>query len=77
MGKRILIIEDDCGIQEGLKVVLEMEGYEVESASDGEEALAWLRLNKENRPTLILLDLMMAPMDGETFRKEQLKDSNL
>ena len=40
VGKRILLVDDEPLILKGLKYTLEQEGYETESAMDGEEALA-------------------------------------
>ena len=40
MGKRILLVDDEPLIRKGLKYMLESEGYETDSAVDGEEALA-------------------------------------
>ena len=51
-----------------LTVSLQDEGYEVRSAAHGEEGLAILC---EWRPDVIVLDLMMPVMDGETFRQHQ------
>jgi DNA-binding response OmpR family regulator len=58
---RILVVDDDQVIQQLLKVNLELEGYAVEVASDGEEALA---LFDRFRPDLVLLDIMMPKLDG-------------
>jgi DNA-binding response OmpR family regulator len=58
---RILVVDDDQVIQQLLKVNLELEGYAVEVASDGEEALA---LYPEFQPNLVLLDIMMPKLDG-------------
>jgi DNA-binding response OmpR family regulator len=58
---RILVVDDDQVIQQLLKVNLELEGYAVEVASDGEEALA---LFDGFRPDLVLLDIMMPKLDG-------------
>jgi CheY-like chemotaxis protein len=69
----ILIVEDDAPIREMLVEVLEDEGYPVQSASNGQEALAVLRTTPK-LPKLILLDLMMPVMDGWAFRHEQLQD---
>jgi DNA-binding response OmpR family regulator len=59
---RILIVDDDPDIAEAARLVLEREGYEVESAAnrpDGMKALA------ENAPDLLILDVMMEePDDG-------------
>ena len=58
---RILVVDDDQVIQQLLKVNLELEGYAVEIASDGEEALA---LYDGFQPNLVLLDIMMPKLDG-------------
>jgi DNA-binding response OmpR family regulator len=58
---RILIVDDDQVIQQLLKVNLELEGYGVEVASDGVEAL---KLFEGFRPDLVLLDIMMPKLDG-------------
>jgi CheY-like chemotaxis protein len=71
----ILVIEDDPGVQEALVALLRDEGYEVEVAVDGDEALR--RLGNAPLPSLILLDLMMPKMDGVEFRRRQLADARL
>jgi DNA-binding response OmpR family regulator len=58
---RILVVDDDRVIQQLLKVNLELEGYVIEVAEDGEEALD---LFDEFRPNLVLLDIMMPKLDG-------------
>ena len=58
---RILVVDDDRVIQQLLKVNLELEGYAVEVADDGEEALAQFELF---RPDLVVLDIMMPRLDG-------------
>src|SRR6266540_2486478 len=58
---RILVVDDDRVIQQLLKVNLELEGYAVEVAEDGVEALAQFDLF---HPNLVLLDIMMPKMDG-------------
>jgi DNA-binding response OmpR family regulator len=57
----ILIIEDEPAMQLGLKDNLEMEGYQVELASDGEEGLAKL---KKGNYELVLLDVMLPRISG-------------
>ena len=61
MAKRILLVDDEPLILKGLKYTLEQEGYETESAVDGEEALA--RFFSEDFD-LILLDVMLPKLDG-------------
>jgi DNA-binding response OmpR family regulator len=58
---RILVVDDDQVIQQLLKVNLELEGYAVEVASDGEEALATF---EGFHPDLVVLDIMMPKLDG-------------
>jgi CheY-like chemotaxis protein len=61
-GKRVLVVEDTADARELLVELLTAEGYEVEAACDGAEAL---RLLRGGRPfDLVLLDLMMPVMDG-------------
>jgi CheY-like chemotaxis protein len=71
----VLIIEDDEGVRESIAGLLRDEGYAVDTASDGAEALA--KLSSEPYPTLIVLDLMMPGMPGEEFRAHQLSDPKL
>jgi len=72
---RLLVIEDDPAVLDALREVLEDEGHEVLVAANGREALT--RLRSENRPNLILLDLMMPVMSGWEFREAQLQDETL
>lgn len=59
--KRILIVDDEPSILRRLKVNLELQGYEVETAESG--ALAIERI-KENKPDLLVIDLLMPEIDG-------------
>jgi CheY-like chemotaxis protein len=61
----LMIVDDDEDIREMTKLVLEIEGHCVATASDGLEA--WQRIEAGESPSLILLDLMMPRMDGEQF----------
>ena len=72
----VLVVEDDPDIRATLCEALEDNGYSPVGASNGAEALEYLRGGHE-RPCLILLDLMMPVMDGQTFREEQRADSTL
>jgi DNA-binding response OmpR family regulator len=61
MKKKILIIEDEKELINGLRLNLEFEGYEVISAEDGE---AGLKRALKDAPDLILLDIMLPKKDG-------------
>jgi signal transduction histidine kinase len=74
-GRWILIVDDDDDLAETLVAFLSGEGFVIEVASDGEQAIARLRAGM--RPDLILLDLMMPVMDGWQFRAFQLADPDL
>jgi DNA-binding response OmpR family regulator len=58
---KILVVEDEAYIQQVLCVYLTYSGFEVRSASNGQEAM---RVIPEFCPHLIVLDLMMQPVDG-------------
>ncbi|MCD6274006.1 MAG: response regulator [Deltaproteobacteria bacterium] len=65
--KRILVVDDEEDIRELVSYNLSRDGYMVDSAFSGEEAL---RVAKKNMPDLILLDLMLPGIDGlETARR--------
>jgi two-component system response regulator MprA len=63
----VLVVDDDRTIRETLSEVLEDEGYRVQVAQDGAEALG---LMESTAPRLIVLDLWMPVMDGWTFARE-------
>ena len=67
--RRVLVVDDDVSIQGFLVDALADDGYEVRTATNGQEALTILQ---EWRPDVILLDLMMPEMDGWQFRASQL-----
>jgi DNA-binding response OmpR family regulator len=58
---RILIVEDNANLAYGLRTGLEIEGYEVQVAEDGENGLERAR---QWNPDLVMLDLMLPGMDG-------------
>lgn len=62
---QILVVDDDASLQETLKLLLEMEDFEVQCVADGAQALA--ALETAPMPDLILLDLMMPVMNGFQF----------
>jgi CheY-like chemotaxis protein len=63
---RLLIIEDNYDMRETMRLVLEIEGYEVLTAEHGAAGLGLLK-EAATLPRLILLDLQMPVMDGWTF----------
>jgi CheY-like chemotaxis protein len=73
--KNILIVEDDALTREALTCMLEEDGYQVQSAANGRDALD--RLRRSGAPDLILLDLMMPVMNGWDFIRAQMKDPAL
>lgn len=68
---RITVVEDETAIRELIRLNLELAGYEVQEAKDGLEALNLIR---NDRPDLVLLDIMMPKMDGYTLLEELKKD---
>jgi two-component system chemotaxis response regulator CheY len=64
--KLILVVEDDRAIRETIQQALELEGFSVVTAEHGKEALEALT-ERNLRPSLILLDLMMPVMNGWEF----------
>ena len=61
MSTKILVIDDDTNICEMLRVYLENEGYEVKTANDGAEGVAYFKMYE---PDLVLLDIMLPRKDG-------------
>lgn len=73
--KSILVVEDDEDIRSALVDLLESEGYHVEPASNGKEALD--KLSTIEKPCLVLLDMMMPIMNGRQFLDKIMLDSKL
>ena len=61
---RILVVDDERAVRESLRRALELEGYEIELAADGQEALHRLEANGDAQPDAVILDLLMPMMDG-------------
>lgn len=74
MAKKVLLIEDEEIILDLLRRKLTQEGYEISVARDGEEGL---RVIREVKPDLILLDIIMPKMGGFEVMEEMGKDKNL
>lgn len=67
--RRVLVVDDDFDIRTMLGMTLELEGYAVELAAHGRDALE--RLRADPHAQLILLDLRMPVMNGWQFREAQ------
>ncbi|GHH45107.1 response regulator transcription factor [Streptomyces candidus] len=71
---RVLLIEDDPAVREGVQLGLRRRGHEVRAAATGEDGLAALA---EFRPDLLLLDLMLPGMNGVQVCRRVREDSQL
>ncbi len=71
--KKILIIEDDPGIQLSLKDEFESEGFDVNVAENG---LTGLEMTKQNPPDVIILDLMLPFLNGYQVCKKLRQEGN-
>lgn len=71
---RVLVLDDDPMVTRLLRSNLELEGFEVEEAWEGNSALQMLR---ENIPDLLVLDIMMPRMDGWEVLKQVREDESL
>jgi two-component system response regulator MprA len=60
---RVLVVDDDVAVRESLRRALRLEGYDVELAADGGEALQRLESNGDD-PDLVVLDVLMPNVDG-------------
>jgi two-component system response regulator MprA len=61
---KILVVDDERAVRDSLRRALELEGYEVELAGDGGEALTRLESESESDPDAMILDVLMPPPDG-------------
>jgi len=59
---KILVVDDERAVRESLRRALELEGYEIDLAADGGEALA--RLESDAQPDAMILDVLMPGVDG-------------
>ncbi|OLE00409.1 MAG: DNA-binding response regulator [Actinobacteria bacterium 13_1_20CM_4_69_9] len=60
---KILVVDDERAVRESLRRALELEGYEIELAGDGKEALATLGRD-DSQPDAVILDVLMPGVDG-------------
>ncbi|MEE8121933.1 MAG: response regulator [Anaerolineales bacterium] len=72
--KKILVVDDEPYIIRSLTFVLKKEGYDVSSATNGEEAMAKAR---ESKPSLMFLDVMMPKKNGYEVCREVKGDPSL
>lgn len=72
--KKILIVDDEKPISDIIKFNLTKEGYDTVTAFDGKEAVA---VFEEEKPDLIILDLMLPELDGLEVAKEIRKTSHI
>lgn len=72
---QVLIVEDDSDQRESLILLLRGYGYRAAGVSNGAEALALLR--SEERPCLVLCDMVMPVMDGWEFVRELQRDPSI
>jgi two-component system, OmpR family, response regulator MprA len=61
---KILVVDDERAVRESLRRALELEGYEIELAADGREALSRLAENDGSQPDAVILDVLMPGVDG-------------
>ena len=69
---RILIVDDNVDANESLSLLLQTEGHDVRSAQDGQTAL---RLAREFKPQMVLLDLSLPNMDGYEIMRRLRADA--
>ncbi len=75
MPSRILLVEDDDDLREVLHALIARRGIDVDSASNGAQAIAALRFGE--RPKLVLLDLILPDTNGWALRAQMLADPEL
>jgi two-component system response regulator MprA len=61
---KILVVDDERAVRESLRRALELEGYEIELAEDGRQALERLGSENGEEPDAVILDVLMPGMDG-------------
>jgi two-component system response regulator MprA len=71
---RILVVDDERAVRESLRRALQLEGYEVELAEDGADALA--KLNGGGTPDAMILDVLMPTIDGLEVCRRVRREGN-
>jgi two-component system response regulator MprA len=75
---RILVVDDERAVRESVRRALELEGYVVELAADGQEALDLLASSEGGEPDALVLDVLMPQLDGlEVCRRLRRAGSRL
>jgi two-component system, OmpR family, response regulator MprA len=75
---KILVVDDERAVRESLRRALELEGYEIELAEDGRQALDRLGADSEPEPDAVILDVLMPGVDGlEVCRTLRAQGSRL
>lgn len=74
MKAKILLAEDEIPLRQSIKYLLELEGFKVIEAGNGDEAL---KLFRQNNPDAVLLDLMLPVISGEEIAKAIRKTSGI
>jgi len=72
--KKITVIDDEKDLVETIKSFLEIRGYDISFAYNGEEGLKVIR---EEKPEVVVLDVMMPKMDGRDVLVQMKKDETL
>ena len=72
---KILVVDDERAVRESLRRALELEGYEIELAADGREALTRLHENGP-QPDAVILDVLMPGVDGLEVCRRLRREGN-
>ena len=73
---KILVVDDERAVRESLRRALELEGYEIELAEDGRQALSLLEQEGNGQPDAVVLDVLMPGLDGLEVCRRLRKGGN-
>jgi two-component system, OmpR family, response regulator MprA len=71
-----MVVDDERAVRESLRRALELEGYEIDLAADGQEALSRLMANGGSQPDAVILDVLMPGVDGLEVCRRLRKGGN-
>jgi two-component system response regulator MprA len=71
-----MVVDDERAVRESLRRALELEGYEIDLAADGQEALTRLMANGGSQPDAVILDVLMPGVDGLEVCRRLRKGGN-